>query len=47
LLLYLGYRLNRQRHKEIVTALAKQRAERGESGTEPITVVTPRISGTL
>jgi Na+/melibiose symporter-like transporter len=47
LLLYLGYRLNRQRHQEIVTALAKQRAERGESGTEPITVVTPRISGTL
>lgn len=47
LLLYLGYRLNRQRHQEIVVELMKQRAERGDSGTEAITVVTPRISGTL
>jgi GPH family glycoside/pentoside/hexuronide:cation symporter len=47
LMLYLGYRLNRQRHKEIVVALAKQRAERGVVGTQPITVVSPRTSGTL
>lgn len=45
LLLYLGYRLSRERHQEIVEALQVQRA--GQSGTQAIPVVTPRISGTI
>ena len=47
LMLYLGYRLNRQRHAETVAELQKQRAERGGKGTEAISVVTPRIAGTF
>lgn len=46
LLLYLGYRLTRERHEEIVVELNQQRSKY-DTGTQPIPVVTPRISGTL
>jgi len=46
LLLYLGYRLTRERHEEIVIELTEQRSKRGE-GAEPILDVTPHISGII